>query len=151
MLSKLIKTNDNYSLTIVRLVLGIVFLAHGCQKVLGWFGGSGFTATMGMFETYMHIPAPFAFLAIMAEFLGGLGLIVGLLGRVAAFGIAVNMFVAIFKVHAANGLFMNWGGNQKGEGFEYHLLVLAIAFAVMIYGSGALSLDRAWYMGQAER
>jgi len=100
MLRNLIKTGGSVPLMIVRLVLGVVFLAHGCQKVFGWFGGSGFSATMGMFENYMHIPAPLAFLAIMAEFLGGLGLVVGLLGRVAAFGIAVEMLVAIFLVHA---------------------------------------------------
>ena len=96
-----------------------------------------------MFTHGMGIPAVFAFLAIAAEFFGGLGLILGLLGRVAAFGIACNMLVAIAKVHAGNGLFMNWTGNQKGEGFEYHLLVLAMTTAIMIAGSGALSLDRA--------
>jgi len=92
---------------------------------------------------HMGIPAVFAFLAIAAEFFGGLGLILGLLGRVAAFGIACTMVVAIVKVHAANGLFMNWSGQQKGEGFEYHLLVLAMTAAIMIAGSGAWSVDRA--------
>jgi putative oxidoreductase len=92
----------------------------------------------------MGIPALFAFLAILAEFLGSLGLILGFLSRIAAFGIAVNMLVAIAKVHAANGFFMNWAGNQKGEGFEYHLLVLAIAAQVMIAGAGAASLD--WFI-----
>jgi putative oxidoreductase len=91
----------------------------------------------------MHIPAPLAFLAIAAEFFGGLGLIVGLLTRVAAFGITVNMLVAIFTVHMANGFFMNWTGQQKGEGFEYHLLVLAMTVVLMIRGAGAFSLDRA--------
>src|ERR1035438_762231 len=98
MLRNLIKTNNSFPLAIVRLVLGLVFFAHGTQKVFGWFGGGGFSATMGMFENYMHIPAPLALLAIMAEFLGGLGLIVGLLGRIAAFGIAFNMLVAVFLV-----------------------------------------------------
>jgi putative oxidoreductase len=84
----------------------------------------------------------FAFLAIAAEFFGAIGLILGLLGRVAAFGIACNMAVAIVKVHAVNGFFMNWGGQQKGEGFEFHVLVLAIAAAIMIAGSGAWSVDR---------
>jgi putative oxidoreductase len=91
----------------------------------------------------MHIPAPFAFLAICAEFLGGIGLIVGALGRIAAFGIACNMIVAIFMVHGPNGLFMNWTGQQKGEGFEYHLLAIAIAVVLMARGSGAFSVDRA--------
>jgi putative oxidoreductase len=89
----------------------------------------------------LGIPAPFAFLAIAAAFAGGLGLIVGLLSRVAAFGIAIEMVVAVAKVHGANGLFMNWLGNQKGEGFEYHLLALALLAVVLLRGAGALSLD----------
>ena len=143
MLRKLIQTNNQAVPAILRLVLGVLFFAHGAQKMLGWWGGYGFSGTMGMFTHAMGIPAVFAFLAIAAEFFGGLGLIVGLLGRVAAFGIACNMVVAIVKVHAANGLFMNWAGDQKGEGFEYHLLVLAMTAAIMIAGSGALSVDLA--------
>jgi len=142
MTNKVIGTTDDYALTVARLLLGIVFFAHGAQKVLGWWGGPGFSGTMGFFTHGMGIPAPLAFLAIMAEFLGGLGLIVGALARVAAFGIFMNMAVAIAKVHWANGLFMNWGGGQKGEGFEYHLLAIAIAVAVMLDGAGALSVDR---------
>jgi putative oxidoreductase len=143
MFRKLVNTTDDSALTIVRLVLGIVFFAHGAQKVLGWFGGFGFSATMGAFTQGMHIPAPLAFLAICAEFLGGIGLILGFLGRIAAFGIACNMLVAVLTIHRHFGFFANWYGNQKGEGFEYHLLVLAIAFAIMWKGSGALSVDRA--------
>src|SRR5882757_5061035 len=144
MFRKLIYTTDNSALTIVRLVLGVVFFAHGSQKTLGWFGGYGFSGSMGFFTQAMHIPAPLAFLAICAEFLGGIGLIVGLLGRVAAFGIACNMLVAVVMVHWHFGFFANWFGNQKGEGVEYHLLALAIALAIMIKGSGALSVDRAF-------
>ena len=95
--------------------------------MLGWFGGNGFSGTMGFFTNMMHIPAPFALLAICAEFLGGIGLIVGALTRIAAFGIATNMVVAVLMVHAKVGFFMNWTGQQKGEGFEYHLLAIAIA------------------------
>jgi putative oxidoreductase len=98
---------------------------------------------MGYFTGTMHIPAPLAFLAISAEFFGGLGLILGFLTRIAAFGIAVNMVVAIALVHSSFGFFMNWTGAQKGEGFEYHLLVLAIAAFLMIRGAGAFSADRA--------
>jgi putative oxidoreductase len=140
MLKKLFQTDGDYLLSMVRVVLGVVFFAHGAQKVLGWFGGYGFNATMGAME-HVGIPAPFAFLAIAAEFAGGLGLIVGLLSRVAAFGIGVDMVVAIAMVHGANGLFMNWLGNQKGEGFEYHLLALALLVVVLLRGAGALSLD----------
>jgi putative oxidoreductase len=134
-------TNPDAAPAILRLTLGAVFFAHGAQKMLGWWGGRGFSATMSGFE-HSGIPAVFAFLAIVAEFFGAIGLILGLLGRVAAFGLACVMVVAIAKVHAVNGLFMNWGGQQKGEGFEYHVLVLAITVAIMIAGSGAWSVDR---------
>jgi putative oxidoreductase len=90
MIRKLIATNDDAAITILRLVLGVVFFAHGAQKALGWFGGYGFTGAMGFFTGMMHIPAVFAFLAIAAEFLGGLGLILGLFTRVAALGISCN-------------------------------------------------------------
>src|SRR2546425_7297491 len=143
MFRKLIATDDNPATLILRLVLGVVFFAHGAQKLLGWFGGPGFSGTMGMFTGYMHIPVPLAFLAIAAEFFGGLGLILGFLTRIAAFGIAANMVVAIGAVHGAFGFFMNWTGTQKGEGFEYHLLVLAITMFLMIRGAGAFSIDRA--------
>jgi len=142
MLRKLMHTEDDVVPTIIRLVLGGVMFAHGAQKMLGWFGGYGFSGTMGFFES-QHIPAPLAFLAIAAEFFGGIGLLLGLLGRVAAFGVGVNMVVAILTVHLANGLFMNWSGQQKGEGFEYHLLVLAMVAAILLKGSGAWSVDRA--------
>ena len=108
--------------------------------MLGWFGGYGFTGTMGVFEK-MGIPAVFAVLAIAAEFFGGLGLLIGFLGRIAAFGVLVNMLVAILMVHRHFGLFMNWGGNQRGEGFEFHLLAIAMALTIIIKGSGAFSLD----------
>jgi putative oxidoreductase len=142
-LRKLLSTTNDFALTLVRLVLGVVFFAHGAQKMLGWFGGYGFHGTMGFFTQQMGIPAPFAFLAICAEFFGGLGLIVGLLSRVAAFGITVNMLVAIATVHHVNGFFMNWTGQQKGEGFEYHLLAIAMCLLIMIRGGGALSVDHA--------
>jgi putative oxidoreductase len=143
MFRKLINTTDDSVITILRLILGVVFFAHGAQKALGWFGGYGFSGTMGFFTNVMHIPAPLAFLAICAEFLGSIGLLVGLLSRVAAFGIACNMLVAVIMVHRQFGFFANWFGNQKGEGFEYHILALAIALAIMIKGSGAFSIDRA--------
>ena len=137
---RLIRTTNDPTLTVLRLVVGIVFFAHGAQKALGWFGGAGFTATMASFQQ-SGIPAIFAFLAICAEFLGGLGLIFGFLGRVAAFGIMCNMIVAIAAVHLPHGFFMNWMGNQSGEGFEYHLLALASCFVVLVKGSGAFSVD----------
>jgi putative oxidoreductase len=140
MTRKLIATDNDAATAVLRLVLGIVFFAHGAQKMLGWFGGYGFT--MSLFTGMMHIPAPFAFLAIAAEFFGGQGLIFGLFSRVAAFGIFCNMIVAVAMVHHQFGFFMNWAGTQKGEGFEFHLLVLAITVFLMIRGAGAASVDR---------
>jgi putative oxidoreductase len=140
-LQLLVKTNDSFAPLIARLTLGIVMFPHGAQKALGWFGGYGFTGTMNYFTQQMHIPAPLAFLAIAAEFAGSIGLILGCLSRVAAFGIATNMVVAIVTVHAANGFFMNWFGNQKGEGFEYHLLAIGLALIVIVCGAGKASLD----------
>jgi len=142
MFRKLVSTTNDSTLTVLRLVLGVVFLAHGAQKMLGWFGGYGFSATMGFFTQQMGIPAALAFLAIAAEFFGGLGLVVGFLGRVAAFGILSNMVVAVLMVHLPYGFFMNWAGNQKGEGFEYHLLAIALGLAILVKGSGAFSVDR---------
>ena len=124
-------------------MLGIVFFPHGMQKLLGWFGGYGFEGTMGFFTGELGIPAFFAFLAIIAEGLGSLGLIAGLFTRVAAFGISVTIAVAAYMMHIQNGFFMNWLGNQKGEGYEYHLLVIAIGLALIIKGGGRWSVDRA--------
>src|ERR1700740_1131108 len=143
MTRKLIATDNDAAITVLRVVLGIVFFAHGAQKMLGWFGGFGFSGTMNFFTGTMHIPAPFAFLAIAAEFFGGVGLVVGLLTRIAAFGIGVTMLVAIVIVHSAFGFFMNWFGTQRGEGYEYALLVLAMTTFLMIRGAGAFSVDRA--------
>ena len=142
MLRKLISTDNDSATAILRFVLGVIFFAHGAQKMLGWFGGYGFSGTMAFFTDVMHIPVLFAFLAITAEFFGGLGLILGFLTRIAALGIFANMVVAIAMVHYRFGFFMNWTGAQKGEGFEYHLLVLAITAFLMIRGAGAVSIDR---------
>ncbi len=142
MIRRLYATDDSTGTSILRLVLGVVFFAHGAQKMLGWFGGFGFAGTMNFFTGMIHIPAPLALLAIAAEFFGGMGLILGFLTRIAAFGIGVNMLVAIMTVHRAVGFFMNWTGTQKGEGFEFHLLVLAIVAFLMIRGAGAFSVDR---------
>jgi putative oxidoreductase len=142
MFRRILNTSNDYALTIIRLGLGVVFFAHGTQKMLGWFGGPGFSATMGMFTHKLGIPAPFAFLAILAEFGGGIGLILGLLGRIAAFGILCNMTVAVLMIHRHIGFFMNWFGTQRGEGYEFHLLAIALGLAIVIKGSGALSIDR---------
>jgi len=149
-MKKIFQTTDSWSLLILRLALGIVMFPHGAQKLFGWFGGNGFAASMGFFTDKMHIPAFFAFLAIIAESLGSMGLIIGLLTRVAAFGVLCNMVVAIWMVHWPNGFFMNWFGKQKGEGFEYHLLVIGMCLALLISGGGKWSVDRALAPGQKE-
>jgi len=142
MLSDLFSTDPDWTQTIIRLILGAVFFAHGAQKVLGWFGGPGLKATIRTMHEHLGLPAPVAYLAVSAEFLGGLGLIFGLLSRVAAAGIAFVMFAAIFMVHGRNGLFLNWFGDRKGHGYEYHLLAIALAAVIIARGSGAVSLDR---------
>lgn len=141
MLKKLMQTDDDAGMLIVRLALGIVMFPHGAQKLLGWFGGGGYAATMeGMSKM---LPAVIVFLVIVFEFFGALSLITGFLGRLGAFGIFCVMVGAIFTVHLSNGFFMNWGGKQLGEGFEYHILAIGIALAIMIKGSGRFSIDRA--------
>jgi putative oxidoreductase len=143
MLSKLFRTDGSWSLFILRVFLGIVIFPHGAQKIFGWFGGYGFAGTMANFTDRMHIPWFFALLAILAESLGSWGLIIGFLTRIAAFGVLCNMIVAILLVHLPNGFFMNWGGKQKGEGFEYHLLVIGMSIALLLAGGGKWSVDRA--------
>jgi putative oxidoreductase len=143
MIRALFATGDRLGPLVLRLFLGVVFFPHGAQKVLGWFGGYGFSGTMQMFTEKMHLPAFLAFLAIAAEFAGSLGLITGFLTRIAAFGICVNMLVAAVLVHSPNGFFMNWSNNsQKSEGYEFHLLAIGIAIALIIQGGGLLSIDR---------
>ncbi len=140
-LKKILNTDNSFSPLILRLALGIVIFPHGAQKLLGWYGGYGFEGTMGFF-TSQGIPYVIALLPIIAEFFGALGLITGLLTRVAAFGIGFTMLVAATTVHAQNGFFMNWFGNQKGEGIEYFLLAIGISISLMITGSGKFSLDK---------
>ncbi|PLY03919.1 MAG: hypothetical protein C0624_06505 [Desulfuromonas sp.] len=143
MYKKIFATNNNWSSLIIRVTLGLVIFPHGAQKLLGWFGGYGFSGTMGFFTESMGIPAAFALLAIIAESFGALGLIVGLTTRIAAFGVGTTIGVAALMAHTQNGFFMNWSGQQAGEGFEFHLLVVGMALALMISGGGKWSLDRA--------
>ena len=145
MLTWLLGTDGDWVIAIVRIVLGVVFFAHGAQMALGWFGGAGLQSTVRVFREQLRIPAPLALLSVAAEFLGGLGLIVGLLSRIAALGIAVVMIVALLAVHRKFGFFMNWYGEKQGHGIEYHILVLALALTVMIKGAGAFSLDQVLY------
>jgi putative oxidoreductase len=140
-IERFVYTNDDTGALVARLMLAIVFIPHGSQKLLGLFGGHGFAATMHYF-TSTGMPAVLAFLVIMAESLGSVALLLGFFGRFMAFSIGLVMLGAIFMVHLPNGFFMNWFGMQKGEGFEYHLLAIGLALVVMIKGSGKYSLDR---------
>lgn len=146
MLLDLLSTNPDWIQTIVRLILGVVFFAHGAQKLLGWFGGPGLKETLRTMHETLGLPAPLALAAVAVEFFGGLGLIAGLLSRVAAVGIAVVMLTAIVMVNGRYGLFLNWFGDRKGHGCEYHLLAIALAAVIIVRGSGAMSLDRLLYL-----
>ncbi len=140
MLEWLVGTHGDVVPLVLRLTLAVVMFAHGAQKALGWFGGSGLRATLDLLRK-SGVPSPVAVLAIMAEFLGPLGIAVGLLTRVAALGIAAVMLGAILTVHRQHGFFMNWYGNAQGEGFEYHVLVIGLAVALVLNGAGVWSLD----------
>ncbi|MGH9863059.1 MAG: DoxX family protein [Candidatus Acidiferrales bacterium] len=141
MLKRLLQTNNEATLLVARLALAIVMFPHGAQKLLGWFGGGGFVATVSGFQRG-GIPAVLAVLVIAAESLGSLSLALGFLSRFCAFGIGMVMVGAVLMVHYQYGFFMNWLGNQKGEGFEYHLLALGLVLVVLIGGGGRGSLDR---------
>ena len=145
MLETLVSTNADWLVAIVRIVLGVIFFAHGAQKLLGWYGGPGLSRTMQSLTEQLHLPAPVAFLVISGEFFGGIGLVVGLFSRLAAFGIAVTMVGAVATVHFRYGLFLNWFGNKEGHGYEYHLLAITLALVVIIKGAGGFSVDRLIY------
>jgi putative oxidoreductase len=139
----MLKTREELSPFLLRVLLAVVMFPHGAQKAFGWFGGYGFEGTMSYFTQTLHIPYAFGWLAIIAELFGPLVLAFGFLSRVAALGIGVTISTAALLVHLPNGFFMNWFGNQKGEGFEFHILMAAMAIAIMIQGGGKYSVD-AW-------
>jgi len=140
-MDQLLDTSTELYLTACRLILGGIMFLHASQKTLGWFGGPGFSGSVQAFREHLGIPTVFGVLVILAEFLGSLALILGLLGRVGAACVIVVMLGAIVLVHAPNGFFMNWSGKGPGEGYEYHLLAIGLALPVLIKGSGALSVD----------
>ena len=141
MLRKLISTHHDHGLLVLRVVLAVVFFAHGAQKAFGWFGGYGLDATLGFFAS-LGVPKPVGLLVILAETVGAVALALGLGGRAVAFLFAGTMVGAVATIHGKYGFFMNWSGQQAGEGFELHLLALAMSVALILRGSGAWSLDR---------
>lgn len=138
----LIQTDDSWAGLILRLTLGLVIFPHGAQKLLGWYGGFGFSGTMGFFTETMHLPWLIAFLVIIGESFGSVALLLGLLTRFTAASLIVIMVGAIVTTHLPHGFFMNWFGKQAGEGYEYHLLVIGIGLALLITGAGKWSVDR---------
>lgn len=130
---------DSLALLMLRIPLGVIFIAHGSQKLLGAFGGHGLTATFKMFEEKLCVPPIFTLLAIIAEFGGGIGVLCGFLTRLSGFGIASTMVVAMYKVHWANGFFLN---GPRGDGIEYNLALLGMALSLVFTGGGAWSVDR---------
>ena len=144
-------TDGGIAPAVLRLALGLVMFPHGAQKLLGWFGGYGYTATVDAFQTALGLPPVITLLVMAVEFIGGLALILGAFSRLAAAGVIAVMLGAVATVHVQNGFFMNWAGSQQGEGFEYHILAIGLAIAVGMMGSGAFSLDRLMALHQARR
>ena len=138
----LFQTDDGWAGLILRITLGLVMFPHGAQKLLGLFGGYGFNGTMGFFTQKMGIPWLIALLVIIGESFGSIALLAGLLTRFTAASLGLIMLGAITMVHIPHGFFMNWSGQQQGEGFEYHLLVIGIATALLVTGGGRWSVDR---------
>jgi putative oxidoreductase len=141
MKNKIFRTSNDWTGLVTRLTLGLILFPHGAQKMLGWFGGYGFTGTMGFFTDTMHLPWIVGFLVIVIEFIGSLALLAGFVSRIWA-ALTIILFTGIiFSSHLDNGFFMNWFGNQKGEGYEYHLLVIGLSLATLLNGSGKYSAD----------
>ena len=140
MKNRTLTTNNHLTGLIIRLTLGIVLFPHGAQKMLGWFGGPGFTKEMEYLQ-HLNLPWIIAFLVIIIEFFGAISLIVGFASRIWS-ALTIILFMGIiFTSHLEHGFFMNWSGNQKGEGYEYHLLVLGICMALLVTGGGKFSFD----------
>jgi putative oxidoreductase len=143
-MKKLLATNSaNTTALIARLALGIVVFPHGAQKLFGWFGGYGFSGTMGFLTGTAQLPSFVAVLVILIESIGALFILSGFLTRLAALGTACLFLGVMIIVHWQNGFFMNWYGTQKGEGIEYFLLIIGLAVILLITGGGRASIDAA--------
>jgi putative oxidoreductase len=134
-------TNNDWTGLVTRLTIGLILFPHGAQKLLGWFGGYGFSGSMAFFTGTVHLPWIIGFIVIMIEFFGMLLLIAGVGGRVWALLTIVLMTGILITSHLDNGFFMNWFGNQKGEGYEFDLLVIGLSVATLVNGSGKFSVD----------
>ena len=128
----------------IRIAIGVVFIAHGGQKVFGVWGGQGLKDTMQAFHQFLGIPPWLGFTASFVELLGGIALIIGVLTRLAAIGLTVNMVVATLRVHWPNGFFLNWMPSSHpnlGHGIEYNVAILGGTIALIVLGGGKLSID----------
>lgn len=134
-------TSKDYTGIVARLTLGLIMFPHGAQKMIGVFGGYGFSRTMNFFTGVMHLPWIISLLVILIEFFGPIFLIVGFASRIVSWLLIALFIGMIVTSHFSNGFFMNWFGNQKGEGFEYHLLYIGLAVVMLINGSGKISID----------
>jgi len=123
------------AILIARVIVGSIFITHGAQKLFGAFGGPGLSAVVQMM-------GPLGYLVTVGEFFGGLGLVGGFLSRFSAASIIIIMLGAVATVHGKFGFFMNWAGNQAGEGFEYHLLAIATLLPIVIAGPGRFAVGR---------
>ena len=141
MKNKIFKTNNDWTGLVTRLSIGLILFPHGAQKMLGIFGGYGFSGTMKFFTGTMHLPWLIGFLVILIEFIGSLSLIAGFASRLWSALVIIEMLGAVVTTHLKNGFFMNWAGTQKGEGYEFHLLIIGLALAILINGSGKFSAD----------
>lgn len=135
------KTQKDITLLVLRITVGTVIAAHGFQKLFGWFSGYGFEGTMGYFTETVGLPYLLGLLVILGESLGALALVIGLFGRFMALSIFVIIAGAMILDHSPNGFFMNWDNIQKGEGIEFDLLVFGLCLPVVLFGSGAYSVD----------
>ena len=140
----LVATRSQVASTVARIGLGVMIFPHGAQKLLGWFGGYGFAGTVEYFTQSAGLPWILAVGVVLTEFFGGVALVLGLGARLAALGVGTVMTFAALLVHRSNGFFANWEGNQAGEGVEFHLLAVSLAWVILIQGAGSLSVDR-WF------
>jgi putative oxidoreductase len=138
----LLATNPIIGFSIARLTLGLVIFPHGAQKLLGLFGGNGYLATMDFFTIQMGLPSFVAFSIIMIEFFGSISLILGFFSRFWALSLTGMFMGIIYTTQLEHGFFMNWFGNQAGEGYEYSLLVIGLALTILVNGSGKWSIDK---------
>jgi len=147
MKNKIFNTTNDWTGLVTRLSIGLILFPHGAQQMLGIFGGYGFTGTMIFLTNTMHLPWLIAFLVINIEFFGAISLVTGFASRLWSIAIVVIFTGTIFTAHIGNGFFMNWYGTQKGEGFEYALLVIGLSIATLINGSGKYSIDNIIFEG----